>query len=177
MSSADRPNLDQGHPEKNTPVKDGFYSIMGACFVLGVVAVMFIGFLWLIGVDMRTSRTIAAQNFISATHDSANMLEEGKIMTGRGENGTIVAMVSGRRYRDTRPTKVTCVFSRNGDVDAYAEILVHGRHGSWLSNYKVSGKIDEKIARCVHFEQAAQRGMENAVKDGFWKEIPEFTYH
>lgn len=177
MSSTDKQDFERGLPEQSAPVKDFFISIIGACFVLGAAFVVILGFAWAIGADVRTSRTKAAENFMNATRDSGALLEEGMILTGRGEDKTIVAMVSGRKYRDTRRTKVTCVFSRDGGVDAYAEVLVNGRHGSWISNYKVTGKIDEAIARCVHFEQAAQRGMENAVKDGFWKEIPEFAYH
>jgi hypothetical protein len=177
MASTDKQDFERGHPEKNTPVKDFMASIIGACFVLGAAFFIILGFAWAIGADVRTSRTKAAENFMIATRNADTLLEQGEIMIGRGEKKTIVAMVSGRRYRDTRPTKVTCVFGRDGDVDAYAEVLVNGRWSTNLSNYKVTGKIDEAIARCAYFEQAAQRGMKNAVKDGFWKEIPEFTYH
>jgi len=177
MSSTDKQDFERGLTEQSTPVKDFITSIIGACFVLGAVFAITLGFAWAIGADVRTSRTKAAENFMNATRDSGALLEKGMILTGRGEDKTIVAMVSGRKYRDTRRTKITCVFGRDGSVDAYAEVLVSGRWSTNLSNYKVTGKIDEAIARCAHFEVAAQRGMEAAVKDGFWKEIPEFTYH
>ncbi len=150
---------------------------LGVCLLLGVLLIVTYLFLWLIGVDMRSNRTLASENFLAATQDSAALLDEGKITIGRGKKKTLVAKTAGRKYPDSRHVNISCVFSRDGDVKAYAETFVQGRYGSWLSNYNVTGKIDEHISRCVYFETASKTAMENAVKDGFWKAIPKFKYH
>lgn len=134
------------------------------------------GIMWLAGFEIRSPSNRAADVFLEATEPREKLLEKGRIEVRSSGTEKVVAWVTHTQRSAFRPMVVSCEFYPDGTVQAHSETAVTLRYTSQVWAYDVTIKLGEEITRCRHFEAAAHETMQEAVDNGSWEAVPEFTY-